>query len=192
MIRLGHAHIFERCGGSSSDAMLWPSKNAPILVYLIILSHGRSRLWRATSTLVIQGIMIRSWFCSRPRRRLSRTTRRTDYGHPPKFRGFSRLLIRQFHQSLFRYGIHTLAKWSLGRTEEVSYICFRMIFFQKIKILQMWTNVRCACALLDCKQDSYILIRTLHVCVIFVLGQSHDFLLNFIEINSKTNTLLIA
>ena len=123
MIRLGHAHIFERCGGSS-DAMLWPSKNAPILVYLIILSHGRSRLWRATSTLVIQGIMIRSWFCSRPRRRLSRTTRRTDYGHPPKFRGFSRLLIRQFHQSLFRYGIHTLAKWSLGRTEEVSYICF--------------------------------------------------------------------
>ena len=191
MIRLGHAHIFERCGGSS-DAMLWPSKNAPILVYLIILSHGRSRLWRATSTLVIQGIMIRSWFCSRPRRRLSRTTRRTDYGHPPKFRGFSRLLIRQFHQSLFRYGIHTLAKWSLGRTEEVSYICFRMIFFQKIKILQMWTNVRCACALLDCKQDSYILIRTLHVCVIFVLGQSHDFLLNFIEINSKTNTLLIA
>ena len=191
MIRLGHAHIFERCGGSS-DAMLWPSKNAPILVYLIILSHGRSRLWRATSTLVIQGIMIRSWFCSRPRRRLSRTTRRTDYGHPPKFRGFSRLLIRQFHQSLFRYGIHTLAKWSLGRTEEVSYICFRMIFFQKIKILQMWTNVRCACALLDCKQDSYILIRTLHVCVIFVLGQSHDFLLNFIEINSKTNTLLIT
>ena len=191
MIRLGHAHIFERCGGSS-DAMLWPSKNAPILVYLIILSHGRSRLWRATSTLVIQGIMIRSWFCSRPRRRLSRTTRRTDYGHPPKFRGFSRLLIRQFHQSLFRYGIHTLAKWSLGRTEEVSYICFRMIFFQKIKILQMWMNVRCACALLDCKQDSYILIRTLHVCVIFVLGQSHDFLLNFIEINSKTNTLFIA
>ena len=190
MIRLGHAHIFERCGGSS-DAMLWPSKNAPILVYLIILSHGRSRLWRATSTLVIQG-MIRSWFCSRPRRRLSRTTRRTDYGHPPKFRGFSRLLIRQFHQSLFRYGIHTLAKWSLGRTEEVSYICFRMIFFQKIKILQMWTNVRCACALLDCKQDSYILIRTLHVCVIFVLGQSHDFVLNFIEINSKTNTLFIA
>ena len=77
MIRLGHAHIFERCGGSSSDAMLWPSKNAPILVYLIILSHGRSRLWRATSTLVIQG-MIRSWFCSRPRQRLSRTTRRTD------------------------------------------------------------------------------------------------------------------
>ena len=60
-------------------------------MYLIILSHGRSRLWRATSTLVIQGIMIRSWFCSRPRRRLSRTTRRTDYGHPPKFRGFSRL-----------------------------------------------------------------------------------------------------
>ena len=114
-------------------SMLWPSKNAPILVYLIILSHGRSRLWRATSTLVIQGIMIRSWFCSRPRRRLSRTTRRTDYGHPPKFRGFSRLLIRQFHQSLFRYGIHTLAKWSLGRTEEVSYICFRTTFFQKIK-----------------------------------------------------------
>ena len=177
---------YQRC------SMLWPSKNAPILVYLIILSHGRSRLWRATSTLVIQGIMIRSWFCSRPRRRLSRTTRRTDYGHPPKFRGFSRLLIRQFHQSLFRYGIHTLAKWSLGRTEEVSYICFRMIFFQKIKILQMWTNVRSACALLDCKQDSYILIRTLHVCVIFVLGQSHDFLLNFIEINSKTNTLLIT
>ena len=56
----------------------------------------------------------------------------------------------------------------------------------------MWTNVRSACALLDCKQDSYILIRTLHVCVIFVLGQSHDFVLNFIEINSKTNTLFIA
>ena len=193
MIRLGHAHIFERCGGSS-DAMLWPSKNAPILVYLIILSHGRSRLWRATSTLVIQG-MIRSWFCSRPRQRLSRTTRRTDgqtMDTPLNSGDFLDYLFDNFINRCFdTVSIHWQSEvW--GEQKRSATFALEWFFFQKIKILQMWTNVRCACALLDCKQDSYILIRTLHVCVIFVLGQSHDFVLNFIEINSKTNTLLIA
>ena len=112
-------------------SMLWPSKNAPILVYLIILSHGRSQLWRATSTIwhgPFSGILFPA---SSTKRYDDGRTDRQDYGHPLNsgdFLDYSTLRISSIAVSIRH---HTLAKWSWGRTQEVSCIALECFWSSK-------------------------------------------------------------